>query len=130
MITRSPHCLSRRVFLRAGGVALALPFLDAMMPRAWGAAAAPQPKRMICICTSLGMHGPLFFPTGAGRDYKASPYLDALKSHRDDYTVFSGFAHPGNESAGHAAEVAFLTAAFALVAAARAKRNLSGRSRK
>lgn len=111
MIIQSTRSLSRRVFLRAGGVALALPFLDAMMPRAWGAAAAPQPKRMICMCTSLGMHGPLFFPTGAGRDYNASPYLDALKAHRDDYTVFSGFAHPGNESGGHAAEVTFLSAA-------------------
>ena len=59
MIAR--NALSRRVFLRAGGVALALPFLDAMMPRAWAAAAA-QPKRMICISTALGMHGPLFFP--------------------------------------------------------------------
>ena len=33
---------------------------------------------MICICTALGMHGPLFFPTGTGRDYKESPYLEML----------------------------------------------------
>jgi hypothetical protein len=102
--------LSRRAFLRASGVSLALPFLDAMMPRLWAGEASKQSKRMICICTALGMHGPLFFPTGTGRDYKESPYLEALKEHRNDYTVFSGFAHPGNEAAGHAAERTFLTA--------------------
>ena len=59
-----------------------MPFLDAMLPRAWGAAAAPQPKRMFCICTVLGMHAQNFFPEGAGRDYKASRYLELLKEHR------------------------------------------------
>lgn len=102
---------SRRAFLRAGGVSLALPFLDAMIPRAWADEAAAKPKRIICICTALGMHGPLFFPTGAGRDYKASPYLEALKELRDDYTVFSGFAHPGNEAGGHNSERTFLSGA-------------------
>jgi hypothetical protein len=101
--------LSRRTVLRAGAVSLALPLLDAMMPRA--EAAEPRPKRMICICTSLGMYGPLFFPAEVGRDYKASAYLDVLKEHRQDFTVFSGFAHPGNEAAGHNSEMTFLTAA-------------------
>jgi hypothetical protein len=108
---KSSQGLSRRTFLRASGVSLALPFLDAMMPRAWGDAAPPQPRRMICICTALGMHGPLFFPTGTGTDFKESPYLEALKDHRNDYTVFSGFAHPGNEGGGHNSEATFLTAA-------------------
>src|ERR1700709_2353384 len=102
-MTSSP-ALSRRAFLKGSGVSLALPFLDAMMPRAWAGEDSKQPKRMICICTALGMHGPLFFPTGTGRDYKASPYMDVLKEHRNDFTVFSGFAHPGNEAGGHGAE--------------------------
>jgi Protein of unknown function (DUF1552) len=111
MQTRTYPVLSRRTFLRASGVALALPLLDAMRARAVGAQVAPRPKRMICICTALGMHAPLFFPTGAGRDYKESPYLESLKDHREDYTVFSGFAHPGNEAGGHNAERTFLSAA-------------------
>ncbi len=111
MSDKTSRTLSRRLFLRASGISLALPLLDAMLPRAWGDNAAPQPKRMICICTALGMHGPLFFPTGAGRDYKESAYLEPLKAHRNDYTVFSGFAHPGNESAGHGSESTFLSAA-------------------
>ncbi len=105
----SSRAISRRAVLRAGGVSLGLPLLDAMMPRA--KAAATQPKRIICICTALGMHGPLFFPADTGGNYKESPYLDVLKDHRKDVTVFSGFAHPGNEAAGHNSEMTFLTAA-------------------
>lgn len=59
--------LSRRHFLRASGILLALPFLDAMLPRTWAAANAPQPRRMVCVCTALGMHAEHFFPTGNGR---------------------------------------------------------------
>jgi hypothetical protein len=92
-------------------VALALPFLDAMLPRAWGAATAPQPRRMVCICTGLGMHAPDFFPTGMGRDYQASRHLEFLKALRNDFTVFSGFAHPNNEAAHHLGEFTFLTSA-------------------
>lgn len=111
MKTTSLTAISRRAFLRAGGVSLALPFLDAMMPRVWGAATAPPPKRMVCICTALGMHAPDFFPTEAGRAYKESRYLELLKDFRDDFTVFSGLAHPGNEAAHHIGEFTFLTAA-------------------
>ncbi len=103
---------SRRGFLRAGAVALALPALDSLLPRVSGmAATTPQPKRIICICNSLGIHGPLFFPTDTGLEHKGSPYLELLKDHRNDYTVFSGFAHPGNEAAGHSSEITFLSAA-------------------
>ena len=34
-----------------------------------------------------------------------------MNGHRGDYTVFSGFAHPGHESAGHNSESSFLTGA-------------------
>jgi len=111
MNTISRPVISRRAFLRAGGVALALPFLDAMLPCSRGAAARPQPRRMVCICTVLGMHAPDFFPTGFGRDYEPSRHLEPLKDLRDDFTIFSGFAHPGNESANHTGEFTFLTAA-------------------
>lgn len=104
--------LSRRTFLRAAGVSLALPLLDSMLPRALGGSAAMQPRRMICMCTSLGLHAPFFFPKTAGRDYESTPYLDKLRQHRDDFTVFSGLSVEGNESAGHGAEATFLTGAM------------------
>jgi hypothetical protein len=82
-----------------------------MIPRGWSKSPTPRPKRMVCIGTAFGMHAPDFFPEGVGRDYKASPYLKHLQEMRDDFTVFSGFAHPGNEAANHLSEYSFLTAA-------------------
>lgn len=111
MIARIPRPISRRTFLRGAGVSLALPFLDLMLPRALGQSPGAPPRRMICICTSLGLHAPYFFPKGAGRDYQLSPYIEALKDHRDDFTVISGLAQQGNEAAGHNSEMTFLTGA-------------------
>jgi hypothetical protein len=69
-----------------------------------------KPRRMLGICNNLGLLPDLFFPTGAGRDYQASPYLDLLKAHRNDFSVFSGVSHP-NVDGGHPADICFLTAA-------------------
>ena len=57
-----------------------------------------------------GLRPDLFFPTGAGRDYAASPYLKLLEEHRNDFTVFSGVSHP-NVDGGHPSDISFLTAA-------------------
>lgn len=113
--TRQP--MSRRHFLRGVGVAMALPFLDSMVvPFARSAEVssplAPNatPRRMFAICNNLGLLPGSFFPTGAGREYAASPYLETLKEYRDDFTVFSGVSHP-NVDGGHPSDVSFLTAA-------------------
>jgi hypothetical protein len=103
--------LSRRHFLRASGVALGLPLLDAMLPaRAARAAAQSPPRRMLAICNNLGLLGQHFFPAGVGREYRPSPYLEVLQPHRSAFTVFSGVSHP-NVDGGHPADVCFLTAA-------------------
>jgi hypothetical protein len=109
------EALSRRRFLRGVGVALSLPLLDAMQPRtARGASAAiaanARPRRMLGICNNLGLRPDLFFPTGSGRDYAASPYLRLLQAHRNDFTVISGVSHP-NVDGGHPSDISFLTAA-------------------
>ena len=101
---------SRRTFLRASGVALALPLLEAMRPAFSRAAAAPKPRRMLGICNNLGLLPDQFFPTTAGRDYALSPYLQVLAEHRQDFTVFSGVSHPDVDG-GHPADICFLTAA-------------------
>lgn len=109
-IAHSP--LSRRAFLRGSGVALALPFLEAMWPGRAAAAGSTPPKRMVAICTSLGIYGPALFPKETGRDYSSTPYLDMLKEHRKDLTVFSGLSHPEqNGTDGHSSEMTWLTAA-------------------
>lgn len=83
--------LSRRTFLRAAGVSLALPLLD--LPAA-GPPAAKAPRRMVCINTPLGLHPAAFFPEKAGTEYKLSPYLEVVKDFREDFTVISGLSHP------------------------------------
>src|SRR5438876_846166 len=103
--TRQP--MSRRHFLRASGVALSLPLLDAMLPTFARAqqpssplATNAKPRRMFAVINNLGFVPANFFPQGAGRDYKPSPYLELLKQHRNDLTVFTGVSLP-NVSNSH-----------------------------
>lgn len=104
--------VSRRQFLRASGIGLALPLLDAMLPAFSRAASAPPPRRFLGVCNNLGLLPEKFFPDAAstGRNYKLSPYLEELKAHRDDFTVLSGVMHPDVDG-GHPADNCFLTAA-------------------
>ena len=100
--------LTRRNFLRAAGVSLALPWLDSLAPaqlRADG-----PPRRMLCVCTPLSLHPAFFFPTEAGRDYTLTPYLETLRELRDDFTVISGLSHP-EVGSSHDSIYSFLTAA-------------------
>ena len=67
---------------------------------------------MVCICTSLGLHAPFLFPNETGADYKLTPYLEILKDHRRDFTLFSGLSHPDQTGAnGHTSEMTWLTSA-------------------
>jgi len=100
---------NRRRFLRASGVALALPLLESLEP-ALARGAAPEPLRMVAICTNLGLLEKNFFPASSGKDYAATPYLETLEAFRGSFTVFSGVSHP-EVTGGHSAEDTFLTAA-------------------
>jgi len=118
---QTPHlaakpALSRRAFLRGTGSLFALPWLDAMLPafatRAQAAAATTPPRRFIAMNYGLGFHGPHLFPKKAGRDYELTPYLDAIKEHRADFTLLSGLSHVEQNGAnGHTSEMTWLTAA-------------------
>lgn len=110
------RALSRRKFLRGAGIVLSLPLLDAMCPAfaavTRNAATTPggKPRRMLAICNNLGLLPEQFFPKQSGRDYALSPYLEVLREHRNDFTVFSGVSHPDVDG-GHPADNCFLTAA-------------------
>ena len=93
---------TRRRFLRAAGVALAMPVLECF--------AATPGRRMLLISNNLGVLPKPFFPQTTGRDYQLSPYLSALAEFRSDFTVFSGLSHPSVEG-GHSTENCFLTGA-------------------
>lgn len=102
---------SRRSFLKGTGVTLALPLLESLQRRdALASEATSVPRRLVCICTNMGMMPNFFWPTGTGRDYRPSEYLSLINSFRDDYTVFSGVSHPDVDG-GHHAEISYLTAA-------------------
>jgi hypothetical protein len=88
--------LSRRTFLRASGVSISLPLLDAMSSnrlRAAGSPADAPPKRMVLVSRPLGLHAPYFFPETSGPNYQSSRYLKRLEAHRREFTVFSGMSH-------------------------------------
>lgn len=101
--------LSRRTFLRASGVAIGLPLLDAMIPssRAEARSLLDGPKRMVLIGRPLGLYAPHFFPQQTGLDYQPSRYLKHLAHLKKDYTVISGMSH--RYGAGHYAEVGIFT---------------------
>ncbi|MEO2015793.1 MAG: DUF1552 domain-containing protein [Fuerstiella sp.] len=100
---------SRRTILRASGVAVGLPFLDAMQPRACAADPSPR-KRMVAVNVGLGLHAPNIVPTTAGWDYEMPPYLKVIEEFRDQFTFISGSSHP-EVGGGHQSGKSFLTTA-------------------
>src|SRR6266436_383492 len=102
--------LPRRRFLQSAGVSLALPWLSAFS-RARASEGPAQPRRrMVCLCTPLGLHPSNFFPEETGKDYELTPYLELLKDYRDDFTVVSGLSHAGmSPGFAHQATASFLT---------------------
>ncbi len=65
------------------------------------------------VCTTLGLHGPNFFPKKTGKEFELPPYLKHLKKQREKVTVFSGLSHPDQAGAnGHSSEMTWLTGAI------------------
>jgi hypothetical protein len=111
--------VSRRTVLRAAGAAVALPFLDAMLPRLQGAPSTFKPwaksaveavPRMICCYVPNGVNITEWVPKDDGPNYTLSPTLEALKDFRTDFTVLSGLGHPLC-TGGHSGADTWLTAA-------------------
>jgi hypothetical protein len=100
--------LSRRTFLRGAGIAIGLPLLDAMQLALAEDQPKEVPRRMVAVETNMGILPQFFFPETAAGDEMLSPYLERLKDHRQQLTVFSGVSLPG-VTGGHAAERCFLT---------------------
>lgn len=91
--TQNTSNTSRRMFLKAAGVSIALPSLESYAGPRDG---AREPlKRMVCISSALGMNPEAFFPTSFDPDYELSPTLSSLAPLRNDFTVISHMDHPG-----------------------------------
>ncbi len=117
ILPRAP--LARRTVLRGLGTALALPFLEAMMPAARAANMAQAPKRLAVFYTPNGMTMDAYRPAATGRDFVLPSTLAPLAPYREDMVVISGLGHSqaaaaGDRPAGHGRSCpAFLTGARA-----------------
>ena len=90
--------LPRRTILRGAGVALALPFLDAMAP-ALARAQVAAPRRLTFLYAPTGAIQRLWFPekAGKGNEWELSPSLRPLEGMKDKVVVMSGISHlPAN----------------------------------
>lgn len=106
--------LSRRTFLRGAGAAIALPFLEAMLPRSARAQAAAAAKRFVAWYVPNGIEMPGWTPATTGANYAMTPILSPLASLRSEVLVLSGLANlparvpvPGDHARGTGS---FLTA--------------------
>jgi hypothetical protein len=111
--------ISRRTVLRGFGTAIALPCLEAMLPRmSFGAATAatvPGPKRLAWLYVPNGVDMASWTPAAYGAGYALSPTLQPLAAFKDRFMVISGmvcqkaFAN-GDGPGDHArAQAAYLT---------------------
>lgn len=111
--------LSRRTVLRAAGVALALPWLEAMQGRGLSAAepataAKTPPTRMLVMYAPNGMYMPVWTPAAEGPLSELPATLQPLTPHLGDFSVLSGLAnkapHLANPRGKHApAATSFMT---------------------
>jgi hypothetical protein len=114
--------ISRRTVLRGVGTAVALPFLEAMLPSsllAGGSAKPRPPRRMAYIYVPNGVIPSDWTPKTEGADFELTSILQPLADIRQDVLVLSGLtcdkSRPNGDGAGdHArASAAFLTGAQA-----------------
>lgn len=108
--------ISRRTALKGLGTAIALPMLDAMLPRSWAAAEqAAKPLRMAFLYVPNGKHMPDWLPTTEGAGYELPKTLQPLAGLKDDFCVLSGLTQQkananGDGGGDHARALAtFLT---------------------
>ena len=94
--------LDRRSFLQGAGVALTLPYLDAMADST--ARSAEKPKRLCFMYFPNGCGIPdkkkfandhqkwSWFPMGQGTDYQFTNTLEVLEPHRSDISILGGLS--------------------------------------
>jgi hypothetical protein len=96
--------LSRRTLLHGLGTAVALPMLDAMIPRVAAAAAAGEvaktPTRVAWVYVPNGVHVPDWTPSAVGADFELPQTLALLKDFRQDFLVLSGLTQNGARPLG------------------------------
>ena len=110
--------IPRRTFLRGAGAAVALPFLESMVPAATPiaqTAASPAP-RFVGLFVCHGMAPGYWVPDKVGSDFDFKQILRPLEPFRKHVTLFSGLharsaeSPPGITGADHFVAAAYLCA--------------------
>jgi hypothetical protein len=105
MITKK-H-LSRRTFIRGSfGAAMALPFLDAMMPAL--TAQARRPFRFGVVYMPCGVYPDTWHPTQVGSNFEFKTVMQPLEPFREQLVTISKMKAPWGESVHVGASSAFL----------------------
>src|ERR1022692_4412749 len=114
---RTSWHLDRRTFLRGAGMALAVPWLEAMSQ---ASPPAERPKRFCAFFFGNGVALPArnqahfqdwhWFPHTVGADYRLNRSLDPLETHKRDMTIFGGLSHAtSRQLVGHNTVEVWLT---------------------
>jgi hypothetical protein len=122
----SQRKLPRRTFLRGAGAAIALPFLDAMVP-ALAQSSAPAAKRLGFVYmpngVAMNFDGINFWtPKTQGEGFELSRILAPLAPFKDVLTVVSGLAHHQADAQDDGANGDHTRATSSWLSGARAKR--------
>ncbi len=86
-IHRIHQPMSRRTLLKGTGAALALPWLEAMMPNKAKASTQQSPKRMAFLFMPNGVRADQWTPEGEGTDFKLSKTLAPLEALKDKLLI-------------------------------------------
>lgn len=114
---------NRRAFLRASGVCIGLPLLEAMPSPLKAKEHSATPIRLVCVGNEFGMYPEAFWPKETGRNYAMPVSLKPLEAQRENFTLFSHLDHGLN--GGHFAVHTFLTGVKAAEAKAMAEGGIS-----
>jgi hypothetical protein len=94
--------ISRRTLLRGTGAALALPWLEAMTPRARANTPAKGPVRMAALYMPNGVRADMWTPEGVGPSFTLSPTLQPLADFQKDIVVLTNLWNQGSRGGeGH-----------------------------
>ncbi len=94
--------LDRRTFLHGTGTAVALPFLEAMVP-AFAASRRLKddaPRRLAFVYVPNGVIQEAWTPASQGSEFEFTRILKPLEAHRDDLLVLSGLTHNNGRALG------------------------------
>jgi hypothetical protein len=112
--------LPRRTFLKGMGTMMALPMLEAMLPKGFASTASESavpktPQRMAFVYVPNGANMADWTPKGVGKDFELPMILQPLEPVKNELLVLSGLAHDkakanGDGAGDHArASATFLT---------------------